>query len=419
MDKKILNNPKRTKLNDKSINTLYEYYAGFSADFVLEKINSNKLLKNSTILDPWNGTGTTTSVSSLLGYNSIGVDLNPVMCIIATAKLSKLKDVKRAERFINEIKVPKFSKVGLNDPLCNWFSEESASSIRGIQRFISKNIGFVCEKKDDFSYSQAIIYLGLFKSVRGLLVKFIPSNPTWIKKAKNREEKIDIEFSDFLKILKKQVTEICEIINNNLIHEKKNKSTLLICSSTKLPLRDQSVDFVLSSPPYCTRIDYAVATLPELSVLFNTNEEIDSLRRSLMGTTTVPKNINNVNKFGKTCNSFLEQVSCHESRASKSYYYKNLHQYFNDLKESISEISRVLKENSKCILVVQDSYYKDIYCDLHKIISEMMHENNLYEINSVHFTSNKNMANINTKSKRYVARKKATESVLTFIKEVK
>lgn len=414
-----MNNPKRTKVDDKSINNLYAYYAGFSAEFVLEKINSNNLSKNSIILDPWNGTGTTTSVSSFLGYNSIGVDLNPVMCIIATAKLSKLKDVKRAEIFINEIKEADFSKVGSNDPLCNWFSDESASSIRGIQRFISKNIEFFCKKKEEVGYSQAIIYLALFKSVRGLLGKFVPSNPTWIKKAKSKEEKIDIEFCNFIEILKNQVNEICEIIRKNLNNEEKNKSTLLVSTSTKLPLKDQSVDFVLSSPPYCTRIDYAIATLPELSVLFSTNEEIDALRRSLMGTTTVPKNINNVNKFGKTCNSFLEQVSCHESKASRSYYYKNLHQYFQDLKESIAEISRVLKKNSKCIFVVQDSYYKNIYCDLHKIISEMMNEHNLFEMSSIRFTNNRNMANINTKSKKYVTQKKATESVLTFIKELR
>ena len=37
------------------------------------------------ILDPWNGSGTTTYAASQLGYTSRGLDLNPVMNIVARA----------------------------------------------------------------------------------------------------------------------------------------------------------------------------------------------------------------------------------------------------------------------------------------------------------------------------------------------
>src|SRR5690625_7356069 len=41
---------------------------------------------DSIILDPWNGSGTTTEISSGLGYDSVGFDLNPVMLIVARAR---------------------------------------------------------------------------------------------------------------------------------------------------------------------------------------------------------------------------------------------------------------------------------------------------------------------------------------------
>ncbi|MEN0068403.1 MAG: DNA methyltransferase [Myxococcota bacterium] len=38
------------------------------------------------VLDPWNGSGTTSLVASALGGKSIGVDLNPFASLIAAAK---------------------------------------------------------------------------------------------------------------------------------------------------------------------------------------------------------------------------------------------------------------------------------------------------------------------------------------------
>lgn len=158
MGKKTYNNPKRAKFNDKSINSLYSYYAGFSAEFVLEKIKSNNLSKNKVILDPWNGTGTTTSTSSTLGYNSIGVDLNPVMCVIAKAKLSEVNHINMIENIAITIADIKFQEVNPNDPLCNWFSDKSTSFIRGVEKYISSYFLNDYNAHDIMSPSQAVMY---------------------------------------------------------------------------------------------------------------------------------------------------------------------------------------------------------------------------------------------------------------------
>ena len=50
-----------------------------------------------------------------------------------------------------------------------------------------------------------------------------------------------------------------------------------------MPIKEQSVSHILSSPPYCTRIDYAVATALELGLLGYTRTEFNSLRLSLLG----------------------------------------------------------------------------------------------------------------------------------------
>src|SRR5882757_2709367 len=66
---------------------LFPYYAGYSATFARQLLSSAGLHKNSSLLDPWNGAGTTTSEGNKLGFSSIGVDLNPVMVVAAKASM--------------------------------------------------------------------------------------------------------------------------------------------------------------------------------------------------------------------------------------------------------------------------------------------------------------------------------------------
>jgi DNA modification methylase len=48
----------------------------------------------------------------------------------------------------------------------------------------------------------------------------------------------------------------------------KSKFIKIDCASSQsIPLPNSFIDLVVTSPPYCTRIDYAVATSPELALL--------------------------------------------------------------------------------------------------------------------------------------------------------
>src|SRR5690606_33445425 len=109
--------------------------------------------------------------------------------------------------------------------------------------------------------------------------------------------------------------------------------SLQIDNSISLLQENESVDIVLTSPPYCTRIDYAVATSIEIATIRVSN--IRNLRDNLIGTSTIKKEVVEANSiWGSNCNSFLNKVKNHPSVASSSYYYKNHLQYFNDLYKS-------------------------------------------------------------------------------------
>lgn len=82
-----LPSPKRDKSSFAGRAGWYPYYAGFSAEFADAVLGRFCRSKAPQILDTWNGSGTTTAVSAGRGTQSFGFDLNPVMAIVARARL--------------------------------------------------------------------------------------------------------------------------------------------------------------------------------------------------------------------------------------------------------------------------------------------------------------------------------------------
>lgn len=416
----LIINPKRINESIEVKPFWYNYYAGYSHTFTQNIIESANLPDEAVILDPWNGAGTTTLMASVNGYQSIGIDLNPVMKIIAMAKQAIKDDAILVEERIKEVNANIKVTINSKDPLFTWFEINGVKSIRKIEKFILDGLEYssTLDKANFMSASQCLMYTALFNCVREYLSWFIPTNPTWIKRPKKETEKLSVSWSGFKR---RYLDLLREMIDGVAILEhfwSPKLSQILVGSSTNLPINSSSVDFVLTSPPYCTRIDYGVATFPELAILcVEGNYEIDSIRRGLMGTTTVPKFVDGVlSNLGTQCVAFLEGVKSHDSKASKTYYFKNFVQYFQSLNYSIDEIDRILKDNARFVCVVQDSYYKDLHCDLPKLVIEMAETKGLTLVENIQFESKKNMANLNLKARQYRKKSTAFENVLIFEK---
>ncbi|MGR5234469.1 DNA methyltransferase [Vibrio rotiferianus] len=414
-------NPKRSNELADTKPHWYNYYAGYSHAFTQGVINSLDLAENAVILDPWNGSGTTTLASSMSGYRSFGVDLNPAMKVIASAKQSTPSDVADIASRTRKVRLNRKVDVDNDDPLFDWFDESGVNVIRKIEAGIleGKAHSTTTDKIDSLLPVQCLMFTALFNCVRETLSAFIPSNPTWIKKPKSDSERVSLSWDSFRKNYISHLNTMIQAVEQLTQVWDSSLSQLKIGSSSELPLPDKSVDLVITSPPYCTRIDYGVATYPELSIIaVGGRPEIDLIRRGLMGTTTVPKNKESLSdSFGATCVDFLRAVQQHPSKASETYYLKNFIQYFSAMNTSMSEISRTLKDGAQLICVVQDSFYKDVHCDLSQIIIDMSENHKLKLLDKHHFESKQNMANLNNKSKLYRAKTLAIETVLIFERE--
>jgi hypothetical protein len=263
--------------------------------------------------------------------------------------------------------------------------------------------------------------VALFLTCRSLVSGFQSSNPTWLRRRKRGEAQIDVERGTILNAFKGYLDAMSSHLAARLSEpalELREQGTIDIhlADSTKLALPEASVDFVLTSPPYCTRIDYTAATRIELAVIAPLlNTSTSELSRQMIGSTRVPLDAITPNsRWGETCAKFLTAVKSHTSKASSGYYLKTHLDYFDKLSCSIDRVRVAMKPGAMAVLVVQDSYYKDVHNDLPTIVSEMGALSGLTFLGSKEFRLARSMSGVNPYTRVYKRRPGAVEAVISF-----
>src|SRR5713101_5166698 len=134
----IIRNPKRDREARLGHASWYPYYAGFSPYFAQSLLASSGLNRTACILDPWNGSGTTTAAAATLGYRTYGYDLNPVMVIVAKACLLSQREKSYlwsiTANILQASKDESTTVLVEDDPLCTWLVPRSVADIRQLER---------------------------------------------------------------------------------------------------------------------------------------------------------------------------------------------------------------------------------------------------------------------------------------------
>jgi hypothetical protein len=424
-----ITSPKRNKEHQAGWDGFFPYYAGYPDAFVRSILKSSGLPAGSMVADPWNGSGTTTYAASTLGYASRGIDLNPVMAVVALARLLAPSEADSLEplatKLVKRLRV-ETKRLAEDDPLLLWFARPAASAIRAIERRIRDQlVGALTRtatgtRLDRMSCLAATFYVALFTACRTLAAEFQCSNPTWTRRPKVDEEKLEVSreavICGFLLNIRAMAAALADRQARYSIE--RVGAEILVADTTSQCWTPNSIDIVITSPPYCTRIDYTAATRIELALLQGLLQiEFKELGRSMIGSTRVPlSNLEVSETWGPLCARFLENVKTHRSKASSGYYYKTHLDYFEKMSRSFSNMSCALKARAPAILVVQDSYYKDIHNDLPSILEEMAASHGLGLRRRRDFRLSRSMAGINPHTKTYGRKAGALEAVLCFEK---
>ncbi|WP_316185516.1 MULTISPECIES: hypothetical protein [unclassified Bradyrhizobium] len=428
LDSLRISSPKRSSRASADWEAFFPYYAGYPVSFASELLSSAKLSKDAVVLDPWNGSGTTTYAAARLGLLSRGFDLNPAMIVVARARHLPPSEADSIAPLAREISrsIEECTRVDGEEALAVWFGRKTAGVIRSLELAIrhclvgSQTITPRGVNIDQISGLAATFYVGLFALCRELSEKFKSSNPTWIRHPRGDETRIGVPKDQICDRFIARMSEMAVALaaRDDLFSIEQAQSDLRIADTTAIALAPSSVDFVLTSPPYCTRIDYTAATRVELAVLAPLLDvPVKELGRKMIGSTRVPLHDVQVSPtWGIRCEQFLESLKRHPSKASSGYYYRTHIDYFDKLSKSVENVSLGLKSSGVAVFVVQDSYYKDLHNDVPAILADIAQERGLFLKRREDFQLSRLMSGINSRSRVYKRESSAVEAVLCFQK---
>lgn len=402
----------------------YRYYAGYTQGFVEDVISSLALPQSAVVLDPWNGAGTTTSAAAHLGMAARGFDLNPAAVTIGRARLLGAEVSGSIAPLAAEICDRAQShpvNVEPGDLLAIWFGARTATELRSLERAVHRILVRAsddetekdCNPAPPHSSLAALFYVALFRTVRDLVRRYVPSNPSWIKAPTGRRVGVSRRelHAFFVDAAQRSDPHLVRPVTSSSMTEPSIEISM--ASSTQLPIQDGEASAVVASPPYLTRIDYVKATLPELAVLGLTADDVQRLRERMIGTPLTANRLGgDISEWGDKTAKLVEEISSHPSKASATYYRRYYLQYFDGMWSSLKELRRVLSPGGSAVLVVQDSYYKEIHVDLPALIEDMGSAAGWRIGKRVDFRVPRTMASINPASRKYRTDFRATESAV-------
>src|ERR1041385_4986870 len=119
----------------RSIHSFHSYPAKFIPEIPRALIQALPCMKGSVVFDPFCGCGTTLVEAQAAGYSSVGVDLNPIGCLLSRVKtkpvpanfLSVAQQIVTDARRKRKVQIPDIPN------LTHWFKEEVSKGLAALR----------------------------------------------------------------------------------------------------------------------------------------------------------------------------------------------------------------------------------------------------------------------------------------------
>jgi len=279
-----------------------------------------------TVLDPFCGCGTTLVEAFLNNRNSIGNDFNPLAALITKVKTTLIKkekfrylnrklgamkryldlDYRRIDKRIDNLPNRKISKI---------FNRVVISKLETIRETLLE----VKEEGHD----------DLFDFGRVAL-----SSTIWALVENGGGIDVDRLFLKKVKSMQNELSKMAEIVKNI------PKVRVICGDARKLEVETNSIDLIVTSPPYVNALDYYRAHMYNMLWL---GMDFDLFRK--------------------------HEIGGHSHFITNRF--RLLSEYLGDMLRSMIEMNRVLKKGKLCVIVVGNSSLEYELIESHKFFAEM------------------------------------------------
>lgn len=338
----------------------YHRYPAKFIPHIVEKLVNTHTNAGDVVFDPFGGCGTTMVESKLLGRKSIGCDINPVAQFIADVKVTPISPKKLHEEYLllekrlsaKSRKNNNALKYLNNQRIVYWFDRQTILSLANIYTEIKKTKNRRMRRFFLCAFSQILKNCSrwLMQSIKPTLDKEkIPPSPKQI----------------FLQHVRSMIKK-----NETYYTELKTKGNLKVPShvsrrdaTKKYNIKTNSVDLIVTSPPYVTSYEYA--DLHQLTLLWfgadrnefpgwnNFSKDFTLFRKKFIGTSSKK------GRKGETGSEIANQIILSIFEVDKSLS-KGVANYFLDMNKAFREMSRVLNRGKKICVVIGNTELKGV-----------------------------------------------------------
>ncbi|MCI0630800.1 MAG: hypothetical protein L0Y44_09130 [Phycisphaerales bacterium] len=370
----------------------FKYKEAFSANlvrYVFERFGCDK----GVLLDPFAGVGTALLVGRASGWDSIGIELLPVGAYAISARLAvesvNIDTFRKHVRFACEHDWASMAdtEYALQHVTitAGAFPQRTERAISGFRSYCAQSI------RDPYVRSLfTLAGLAVLESVS--FTRKDGQYLRWDSRAKKQRVKSAfdkgkvLEFDQAIRAkLRQMETDLAERqCTTKLFNQPKRPQGLVdlrqgTCLSILSRLDPDSVDLVLTSPPYCNRYDYTRTYALELVYLGLTNTEISELRQSMLSCTVENREksdllrsmyarSNRVEDFVRITTAFDGSAALHEvleildeeadqGRINNFNIPRMVRNYFFEMSFVLFELARVLKPGGRIVMVNDNVRY--------------------------------------------------------------
>jgi DNA modification methylase len=311
------------------IHNWYYFKEGYSRKLVDLMIDRFQLNENSTVLDPFSGSGTTVLSCKQRGIRSIGFECSPFFVFTARVKTADY-DLEKIKEEIAKMGTWKFERP-TNLPREKYITKVfSRYTLEDFVFFRDKVIGIEDDKIRNF-FMLALVDSAIKASWTikdGAVVKIDKTGKPPLKK-----------------YFKYKVKRMYKDLKNTDI--KPVETRVEVGDARCLDLEDNAIDAVITSPPYLNKIEYTKIYNIEMSLLGFP----DSTLRSYVGS--------------RAEDISVEDIGLDENLPVAAKV------YFKDMHSVISEMHRVCKPGAKAAVVIGGGCFPDRAVESDKIMAEI------------------------------------------------
>ena len=324
----------------------YHRYPAKFIPQIVSRLAEKYTKEGDLIIDPFGGCGTTLVESKIMGRPSIGVDINPVAVLITKAKITPIDPLKIEKAFNalkakldtynkdTEVKAPEHERIDY------WFKLEEKRKLAFIFTEISKL------KDQDIRDFFFCAFSNILKNCS-----------IWLQKSNKPTRDPNKKPSDPIPTFCKQIKMM--IRGNARFYElAKEKNHLEIpsqvyCTDARtIPVKNNSVSLIVTSPPYVTSYEYA--DLHQLTALWlEYTKDLSDFRKMFIGTSYH-------NKKDLVLNSELAEKIRNKLLKKDKKTAEEVSTYFSEMNQVFIEMKRILKKGGKTCIVIGNTSLKGV-----------------------------------------------------------